>query len=320
MKSIRVWHWVVALTVLAAGITWWTQHRKSALRIQYREEVLRRGNLDVNILSTGGVQPENRVDIKPPVAGRVESVLVKEGQKVQKGQILAWMSSSERAALLDAARAKGPEEAKRWEELYRATPIMAPITGTIITKNVEAGQTFSATDSPLVMSDRLTVKAQVDETDIAQIKRGLKADIVLDAYPAMTIPSIVGQIAFDAKTVNNVTTYTVDVLPEKTPPEMRSGMTANVTFKIASKSNVLLVPAEALKVRDGKFFVLRKTENGPTEVSIEVGLTDGKRTEVVGGLAENDTVMIAEIAQKSAPGASSPFSPMGGPRRGSGGR
>ena len=53
-----------------------------------------------------------------------------------KGQILAWMSSTERAALMDAARSKGPEEVSRWEELYRPTPILAPIRGTVISRNI----------------------------------------------------------------------------------------------------------------------------------------------------------------------------------------
>ena len=58
-----------------------------------------RGDLRVTISSTGEVKPQNRVEIKPPVTGRVEEVLVKEGQTVTQGEVLAWMSSTERAAL-----------------------------------------------------------------------------------------------------------------------------------------------------------------------------------------------------------------------------
>jgi macrolide-specific efflux system membrane fusion protein len=52
--------------------------------------------------------PQNRLEIKPPIAGRAEEVLVNEGELVKAGQIIAWMSSTDRAALLDAARAQGP--------------------------------------------------------------------------------------------------------------------------------------------------------------------------------------------------------------------
>jgi len=250
----------------------------------------------------------------------VETVLTDEGQVVKKGQILAWMSSTERAALLDAARAKGPEELQHWEELYRATPILAPINGSIILRNVEAGQTFTGQDSVFVMSDRLTINAQVDETDIAQIKPKQKAEIVLDAYPGQAMAAQVNKIAYDAKTVNNVTTYIVDVLPERTPAFLRSGMTANVTFYVAEKHDVIVLPSEAIKTEDGAFYVLVKSPQpgGKSEKRrIETGINDGKRTEIVAGVTEADTVLIAQLKGKTgqSAGQSNPFSPMGSRRR-----
>jgi macrolide-specific efflux system membrane fusion protein len=269
----------------------------------------------VTVLATGTVQPENRLEIKPPVAGRVEKILVKEGQVVRKGQILAWMSSTERAAMLDAARAQGPEEIRKWEENYRPTPIFAPINGTIILKNVESGQTFTNADSVFVMSDRLTVKAQVDETDIAQIRLKQSARIVLDAYPKETIGAVVDQIAFDAKTVNNVTTYVVDVLPERTPEFMRSGMTANVTFLITSRDEVLTVPNEVLKTQENTYSVLVKAngEKGFVERPVEVGITDGKKTEILKGLSDGETILVAELKapRSKSEGNRNPFGPPG---------
>lgn len=319
MRRKGVW---IAGTIVLLAIFGVSVLRKKPLSVTFREVRVTRSDLDVTILSTGGVQPQNRLEIKPPVPGRVEQVLVREGQIVRKGQVLAWMSSTERAALLDASRSKGPEELARWQELYRPTPIMAPIAGTIILKSVESGQTFTATDSVFVMSDRLTVKAQVDETDIAQIKIGQAATLVLDAYPSEVIEAVVDQIAFDAKTVNNVTTYVVDVLPKVTPATMRSGMTANVTFSVASKKNVLVVPSEALKVKDGKYFLQTKGDRSSltSDREVEVGLNDGKRTEILKGIAENDVVLIAELSSTTQTKASNPFSPMGNTRRGSGGR
>lgn len=313
--------WVTAaviLVVVVVALSLW--RTGGSLDIAYKEVKPARGNLEVTILSTGTVSPENRLEIKPPIAGRVESVLIVEGQSVRKGQILAWMSSTERAALLDAARARGPEELQKWEDLYKATPILAPINGTIILRNVEPGQTFTATDSPFVMSDRLTIKAQVDETDIADVKLKQAAEVVLDAYPKKSVPAHVDQIAFDAKTVNNVTTYVVDVLPDQTPSFMRSGMTANVKFYIAAKRDALILPSEAIKAQDGYFYVLTvagSDQKNPTKKAVELGITDGKRTEIVSGLTENDTVLVAQIKQGKTQSGGSPFSPMGS-RRGGG--
>ncbi|WP_246845416.1 efflux RND transporter periplasmic adaptor subunit [Bdellovibrio sp. NC01] len=313
-KKAKIIIGVVVLAVAAGGFIYYRSTKKET--VTYRRVEAKKGDLEITILATGTVQPENRLEIKAPVAGRMESVLVKEGQKLVKGQVIAWMSSSERAAMLDAARSKGAEEYKRWSELYLATPIMAPISGTLILRSVEPGQTFTNTDAIFTMSDRLTVKAQVDETDISQIKLKEKAQIVLDAYPGQKIDATVDQIAFDAKTVNSVTTYIVDVLPQKAPPTMLSGMTANVTFFIESKKDVLLIPSESIKVQDGRTLVMVAGPDGkPQQRDVSVGSTDGRNTEVTDGVSEGETVMIAEVKlSRDGKKGSNPFSPMGGAR------
>lgn len=305
---------VVLLVGLGVGAAlYWNASKE--VKPAYREVVASRGNLEITILSTGVVQPKNRLEIKPPIPGRADEVLVDEGQVVKKGQILAWMSSIERAALIDAARAKGPEELERWEDIYRATPVLAPIRGTVILRNIETGQTFTSNDAVFVMSDLLTVKAQVDETDIAQIKLRQPARIVLDAYPDRPFSGRVDQIAYDAKTVNNVTTYEIDVLPDRTPPFMRSGMTANVSFVAASRQNILLVPSDALKSRDGHFYVLlppEKPNGNPVERAIKTGLSDGKNTEILEGVTEGQKLLAVRLQTGGRSDAtSSPLMPFG---------
>ena len=122
--------WVVLVLLAVAGGAGWYYWRAERVEApSYREATVKRGDIEMRVTSTAVVQPRNRLEIKPPIAGRIEQVLVREGQTVDKGQVLGWMSSTERAALLDAARTRGPEELQRWEELYRPTPIVAPIRG-----------------------------------------------------------------------------------------------------------------------------------------------------------------------------------------------
>jgi len=299
---------IVVLGATAAGL-WWRQSGDSTPA--YREESVTRGRIEVTVQSTGIVQPRNRLEVKPPLAGRAEEVSVREGQVVKKGQVLLWMSSSERAALIDAARARGPEEVKRWEEFYRATPVVSPIDGTVIQRKLEPGQSFTASDALLVIADRLLVEAQVDETDIAQIRLRLPARILLDAYPDESVPASVGALAYEAKTVSNVTTYTVDVVPARIPARMRSGMTATVTFLIAAKDDVLRVPSHALHDDDGSKFVLVSDAKGASrEQAVETGLSDGRQTEILSGLSEGDKVLIVSVKRDSKGNSSaSPFSP-----------
>jgi macrolide-specific efflux system membrane fusion protein len=305
---------IILIIIVGAGLIYFLMNRKDS-KSEVRESVIKKGQITTKILSTGTVQPENRLQIKSPVGGRVDRVIVNEGDRVKKGQILAWLSSSERAALIDAARSQGGEEVKKWEELYKATPLVAPISGMIIQRNVEPGQTFTTNDAVLVMSDRLTIKAQVDETDLAQIHLKQKAEITLDAYPDKFLAAVVDQIAFEAKTVNNVTTYVIDVLPNETIDYMRSGMTANVTFIGKTKENILLIPNEFIKYENGKPMALIKTESKNQFREIQLGLSDGKSSEVTSGLDLDDTVVIVLNKKDSKLGAS-PFSPMGsGPRK-----
>src|SRR5262249_4093711 len=145
------------------------------------------GSIEDTVEATGEVMPLNRVEIKPPIGGRIEKLLVDEGAHVAAGQILGWMSSTDRAAILDAAPSQGPEELKHWEDTYKATPIVAPLAGTVILRNVVVGQTVDPATVIYAMSDKLIVKADVDETDIGRVRTGMEARITLDSYPNQSI-------------------------------------------------------------------------------------------------------------------------------------
>jgi len=251
-----------------------------------------RGNILAQLPTTGVVIPRNRLEIKPPVAGRAEQVLAVEGQKVAKGEVVAWMSSSERAALLDAARAKGPAEVKYWEDVYKPAPIVAPLNGFIIKRNMEPGQFFSLSDTVLVMADRLIVQAQVDETDIGRIRVNQQANIVLDAYPDKPIPGHVEQIAYESQTINNVTVYMINVLPESVPPFFRSGMSATVNFKMDERTNVLKLPLDAVKKKGGRSYVFRRQNGTIKAIQVQTGLENSSEVEIMSGLSEGDELVI----------------------------
>jgi macrolide-specific efflux system membrane fusion protein len=314
------WFWIVVACVGAAGAWWYLRHRPAEQAPALQEVRVERGTLRRTVLATGVVEPQNRVEIKPPIAGRIEDVLVREGETVRKGQILAWMSSSERAALLDAARAKGEAELAHWEELYRAAPLLAPLDGTIIARKVEPGQTVTAADAVLVLADRLIVQAQVDETDIGLVQLGQRAEIDVDAYTGKTVPARVDHIAYEATTVNNVTIYEVDVLPDQVPEFMRSGMTANVTLLVALRENVLVLPSEAVRRENGGATVQMAGPGGGPAAAVPVtcGLEDGKKIEIVSGVSEGDTVLVRAFSlPPAAQKLTNPFAPMppGGGRR-----
>jgi macrolide-specific efflux system membrane fusion protein len=272
------------------------------------------GSIQTSITSTATVQPQNRLEIKPPINGRIEQILVKEGESVKTGQILAWMSSTERAALLDAARAQGADVLSHWEDVYKATPLLSPIDGEVIVSTDEPGQTVTSSDVVVVLSDHLIVQAQVDETDIGKIKLGQEANLSLDAYPQIQIRGKVDHIYYESKIVNNVTIYQVDILPEKVPDVFRSGMSATVIIVENAKDNILTLPLGAIKRgKEGTYvLVSRGSGKSPEERKVKVGIFDDKNVEIISGLTASDKVLMASQKYKPSTTAASgtnPFMP-----------
>jgi macrolide-specific efflux system membrane fusion protein len=293
MKSKKLIVIILAI-ILAGGGIYYLAHGKKSKDRAFTEVWPKHGLIYVEILETGEIQPRNRLEIKPPVSGRVESILVNESDRVKKGQIIAWLSSTERAALLDAARAKGQEEYKKWEDVYKPTPIIAPLDGFIIVRRVEPGQSITSSDPVLVMADTLIINAQVDETDLRYIYLNQSVSILLDAYPDIKIPGHVEHIDYESQVINNVTVYNVRILPNRLLPSFRSGMTANVEIKANRKENALLLPIAALQDNKGSKFVYvkEKGKKEPARRDVKVGLSNVKNVEIISGITEDDAIMI----------------------------
>ncbi len=296
---------------------------KSSLLIVRSVKTIK-GNMKITVESTGEIKPYNRVEIKPPIAGRVEEVLVNEGDQVKQGQIVAWMSSTERAALLDAASSQGAEIFEKWKASYKPAPLTSPLEGTVIVRAVEPGQTVTTTDPIVVISDRLIVEALVDETDLAQIKLGQRTDIRLDAYPQKNISGKVDHISYESKLVNNVNVYSVDIVPEEMQSTFRSGMTANIAFIIADHNDVLMIPSEAItewprnvkRPEGAEFAVYHKRIGGLEPLPVQIGESDGKMTEIKSGLREGLEAVVVRKKQSQTGAAFSPLSQKPGGAKG----
>lgn len=272
------------------------------------------GSIQNIIPATGVVQPQNRLEIKPPIGGRIEEIKVKEGERVTVGQTLAWMSSTERAALLDTARSQGKEGLKYWQEAYKPTPLIAPIDGEVIVRSVEPGQTVTSSDAVIVLSDRLIVEVHVDETDIGKVKLGQTTIIGLDAYPQIKVKGRVDHISYESKIVNNVTIYEVDTVPENVPDVFRSGMSANVDIITETRDNILLIPLEAVKQDKEGSFVLVRQGRGESAAKrrVELGVSDEKNTEVISGVGTEDKIIIQTqkyLPSKNTKPTGNPFMP-----------
>lgn len=319
MKKIRKWQILpvlfIAVGVAAAVLIVWKRREKES-GVQSVEITVASGSIQATIRTAGNVEPQNRLEVKPPISGRIEKILVQEGDKVKSGQIVGWISSTERAALLDAARARGKEELAYWREVYKPTPLIAPIDGDVIVRGIEPGQTVDPNTAVIVLSDRLIVKARVDETDIGKVKAGQAVEVTLDAYPDVKAHGTVDHISYESKLINNVTVYEVDVVLEEVPEVFRSGMSAEVTVTYRSRDNVSLLPLEAVgRDKDGPFVLVsdgRMAKEAKRRITL--GDSDEKNVEVVVGVNEGDTIVVRKkayspVAPKDS--HSNPFMPFG---------
>lgn len=271
------------------------------------------GTIRETVTTTAVVEPQNRLELKSSVPGRVEQILVREGQLVRKGQVLAHLSSTERAALLDAATLKGSGETDYWKRVYRETALIAPIDGQVIVRKVEPGQTVTTNDVVLVLSDRLIVDAEVDETDIGGITVGQRAKISLDAYPDTQIGGRVDHINYESELVNNVNIYHVEIVPDSIPGIFRSGMTSSVEIEVAAHAQARLLPSSVISTSGGKasVMVMDPVAGKPKRIVVSTGLQDGTNTEILSGLSPRQPVLVRDTtyAPPKKKSGTNPFLP-----------
>src|SRR5262245_27112424 len=139
---------------------------------------------------------------------------------------------------------------------------VAPFDGVVSALNVEKGEIVitGTMNNPgtqiLVVSDmsRMLVKAEVDETDVVDMKLGQKAKISVDAFPDTTFAGTVTEIGNTAKrstisTVEGQTNFEVEVVFDDNVPQVRPGMTADVDIETGTHVKTLAVPIQAVIIR-----------------------------------------------------------------------
>jgi macrolide-specific efflux system membrane fusion protein len=300
-KSYLTWKYfaLVGCLVAVVAIGTWIIMRSQADQPTYDYLKVERGPLRVTLRESAVVGPEHRLTVTPPIPGRIDAINVANGVAVKQGQVLAWISSTDRAALMDAARAAGGKEVAFWTDVYKAAPLVAPLDGHIISTAVVPGQVVVTAQTVFTMSDHLIVQANVDETDLNHVWLGQTAEITFDSFPDARLTGKVHEIAFDATTVNNVTTYVVNIFLDSTPNYVRSGISANVFLLISDRKHVLRIPTDAISP-EGDVLVVQAQGQPPVAQPVKVGMSDGTWTEVLSGVDEGDWIARRTFAIQGA--------------------
>ena len=230
------------------------------------------------------------------------------------------------------------------ETNLRYTTIRSPVNGTVISRNVDVGQTVAASlQAPTLFTiakdlTRMQVDTNVSEADVGRVEVGQGATFTVDAYPERVFRGKVSEIRNAPLTIQNVVTYDVVIQVDNQDLKLKPGMTANVSILIAHREGVLKIPNVALRFRPSsakkeggrgpspqkpaeqatspeggqgrpaRVWVL-SPEGKPAPVSIVLGVTDGTSSELVSGdLREGAEVIVEEnLSKKAQNGPASPF-------------
>src|SRR5665213_3355439 len=132
------------------------------------------------------------------------------------------------------------------------TNIYSPINGTVLSRNVSAGQTVAASFStPTLFSiandlTKMQVQAAVDEADVGNVKAGQQVSFTVDAFPNKTFIGTVREVRLQPIITANVVTYSTIINTENNDLKLKPGMTANITIYLQQDSSAELISAKAL--------------------------------------------------------------------------
>jgi HlyD family secretion protein len=179
----------------------------------------------------------------------------------------------------------------------RNTVISAPFAGVLVSSPTEVTgvQMLASEGFEVVNPATLVFKGRVDEADIGLVKQGQTAEVVLDAHPDEPFHTNVASIDFKSSTTTTGTVFLVEV-PIATSDGLgfvRLGMNGDVTITVDTRHDVLHIPLDATRERDGKTYVdVRTGLDTVAEKEIEVDLTTDDRVEVISGLKLDDEIVL----------------------------
>jgi len=218
--------------------------------------------------------------------------------------------------------------------------IKSPIKGVVLLRDAEPGQTVAASlQAPVLFTlaedlARMELEVNVDEADVGQVAEGQQATFSVDAYPDRKYPATITRVSYGATTTDNVVSYVTTLKVDNDDLSLRPGMTATAEIVTVTRENALLVPNAALRFTpssggaapsrslieslmprpprnnapktvkpvDGstarQVWVLR--DNQPVAVSVTIGVTDGRQTEIVGGELKAGDAVITDTASAGA--------------------
>jgi len=223
-------------------------------------------------------------------------------QNVSKAQVTVLKA---KIAQAQAQVAQDQANLKQLEEQLSYTDVVSPMNGIVLSRDVEVGDAVSSilvlgSSATLVMTigdtSEVYVKGKVDESDIGKVYLGQPARIKVESFKDKTFNGKVTKISPMGVEKDNVTTFEVRVSINNPGGELKAEMTANAEIILDEHKNVLQIPEGAIMYdKDKKASVEipdSKQKDGKKKIPVEIGISNGAKTELLKGLKEGDQVVL----------------------------
>ncbi len=238
-------------------------------------------------------------------------------EKLYKDKLIAKATLEEAEIELASADAEvltATADVNKAERNYGYAKILSPVSGTVISKEVEQGQTVAASyQTPTLFQiaedlSKMQIEASIAEADIGSIQANMPVTFTVDAYPNDVFQGNVKQIRLSPTEESNVVMYTVVIDVDNSSRKLLPGMTAFVNIVVHSAQNVLRIPTAALQFKPGArlkdYVEKQKIELTPSQgivyrfqkgklypIVFEKGISNASFMEVKSGLTEGETIV-----------------------------
>lgn len=272
----------------------------------------------VSALASARFDYQHQQTVTATTSGTVAAVCVKEGTAIEANTAIVQLSGTELSKQVQSAADSllnaqlSMSDTEKQMENYTIT---SPISGTVIQKNVKAGDTVgtdtTASETLCTIYDLsyLEMTLNVDELEILSIKEGQTVTITADAISDRTFTGVVTSVSAAGTTTGGTTTYPVTIRIDDVG-DLLPGMNATAEIVVSSASNALAIPNGSV-VRGNYVLVTKDSPSavnavqdmtapdGYVYVKITTGTSDNDSIEVTGGLQEGDTIAYdADAAEK----------------------
>ncbi len=296
MKKVILWLVLVAIIGFLGYRVWIAYQRSQMKEIEktaeippVQIEVVKTSPLIESLNLTGDVEGLEEINVFPKTPGRLEKVKVREGDRVERDQVLAIIDRDIDGLKFETAKITSPVDGivgiVYMDKGARVNPPdMGPNMGTPVVK--------------IVNMDTVKVVVNIIEKDLSKIRLHQKAEVSVDAYPDSIFS---GRITLISPTINPMTrTAKVEITIPNLNHKLKPGMFADVEIIIRKQDDAILIPAYAILEQSNNKKVFTVVSGKAVPKLIEVGVDQGELVEVRSGLKAGDTLIVAGQHQLSS--------------------